>query len=315
MRHLTNIFRRLYRIFAHAWFQHRDVFWEVEGHDGLYIFFKTVCDMYNLIPEDNYTVPPEAEGQDAQQPAEQATKDGKRLTILRKEDDTPGLLLPETNVDAPGATTRRHKHSPSTGSRVTTIAESAEDAEESEQPLLPEVHEGSGQKKAEEQPVLETIGGAESTDEQTADTSIATQEKLEAQEEKAEEETEASESQSSEPQSTERQQPELESSEAKQSETGAPEPEPSETETAATEEEKEPDQPTEEQKEPTETEESNGDNQSSQQTSEAEKPAIEEESSANPSQPEPETESKATDAEVAAKTAAAAATAEAFKGP
>ena len=62
MRHLTNIFRRVYRIFAHAWFQHRAVFWEVEGRHGLYIFFKTVCDVYQLIPEDNYTIPLEAEG-------------------------------------------------------------------------------------------------------------------------------------------------------------------------------------------------------------------------------------------------------------
>ncbi|CAG7924981.1 unnamed protein product [Penicillium olsonii] len=126
MRHLTNIFRRLYRIFAHAWFQHRDVFWEVEGHDGLYVFFKTVCDMYNLIPQDNYTIPPEAEGPDAVQPAEEEEVESKRLTILRKDEDP--FADPTLGT---GATTRRHKHSPSTGSRVTTIAEGAEDLEDS----------------------------------------------------------------------------------------------------------------------------------------------------------------------------------------
>jgi hypothetical protein len=125
MRHLTNIFRRLYRIFAHAWFQHRDVFWEVEGHDGLYVFFKTVCDMYSLIPHDNYTIPPEAEGPDAVLPEEEPADD-KRRTILRKDEDPFGDPRLGT-----GATTRRHKHSPSTGSRVTTITESAEDLEES----------------------------------------------------------------------------------------------------------------------------------------------------------------------------------------
>ena len=62
VRQLTNIFRRVYRIFAHAWFQHREVFWRVEGKSGLYVFFKTVTDIYNLIPEESYTVPPEAEG-------------------------------------------------------------------------------------------------------------------------------------------------------------------------------------------------------------------------------------------------------------
>ncbi|KAJ5525710.1 hypothetical protein N7494_012360 [Penicillium frequentans] len=132
MRHLTNVFRRLYRIFAHAWFQHRDVFWEVEGHDGLYIFFRTVCDIFQLIPEDNYTIPPEAEGLDAIQPKLEEQPDNKRLTILRKEIETP-LAAEVEGLDpsiSTGATTRRHKHSPSTGSRVTTITESAEDPEE-----------------------------------------------------------------------------------------------------------------------------------------------------------------------------------------
>ncbi|KAI9882120.1 MAG: hypothetical protein M1823_006133 [Watsoniomyces obsoletus] len=62
LRNLTNICRRLYRIFAHAWYQHRSVFWQVESQTGLYVFFKTVCDLYQLIPEDNYTIPAEAEG-------------------------------------------------------------------------------------------------------------------------------------------------------------------------------------------------------------------------------------------------------------
>lgn len=132
MRHLTNIFRRLYRIFAHAWFQHRDVFWEVEGHDGLYVFFKTVCDLFSLIPEDNYTIPLEAEGPDAVQPKDDEPVESKRLTILRKDNDDPfagGVDSMDPSIST-GATTRRHKHSPSTGSRVTTITESAEDPEE-----------------------------------------------------------------------------------------------------------------------------------------------------------------------------------------
>ena len=61
MRQLVNIFRRVYRIYAHAWFQHRDVFWKFEEKHGLYKFFKTVCDVYDLIPQDNFTIPPEAE--------------------------------------------------------------------------------------------------------------------------------------------------------------------------------------------------------------------------------------------------------------
>ncbi|KAK6331071.1 hypothetical protein TWF718_003259 [Orbilia javanica] len=54
---LSSIFRRLYRIFAHAWFLHRSVFWDVENEHGLYVFFRTVSDKYSLIPEDNLTIP------------------------------------------------------------------------------------------------------------------------------------------------------------------------------------------------------------------------------------------------------------------
>ncbi|KAI9374047.1 Mob1/phocein [Aspergillus egyptiacus] len=143
LRHLTNIFRRLYRIFAHAWFQHREVFWQVEGHDGLYMFFKTVCDMYHLIPEDNYTVPPEAEGDEAHPPQAQEQNGGRRLTILRKEDESllPPLDQAESSSISTGATTRRHKSSPSIASRVTTINESAEDSEDPTELSSPETKE------------------------------------------------------------------------------------------------------------------------------------------------------------------------------
>ncbi|KAL4933574.1 Mob1 family protein [Aspergillus undulatus] len=170
MRHLTNIFRRLYRIFAHAWFQHREVFWQVEGHDGLYMFFKTVCDMYHLIPEDNYTVPPEAEGDEAHQPQQvQEQGDPRRLTILRKENES--FLPPFEQVEpasiSTGATTRRHKSSPSIGSRVTTISESAEDSEEHAQPTPPETEKAEPQpsdKSASAPPLVESP--TQSTDSQ-----------------------------------------------------------------------------------------------------------------------------------------------------
>ncbi|KAF4553016.1 Mob1/phocein-like protein 1 [Elsinoe fawcettii] len=78
LRKMTEIFRRVYRIFAHAWFQHREVFWRVEGRTGLYLFFKTVCDEFRLIPEDSYTVPPEAEGgeEEVEREREERPRDG-----------------------------------------------------------------------------------------------------------------------------------------------------------------------------------------------------------------------------------------------
>lgn len=119
LRQLTNIFRRVYRIFAHAWFQHRQSFWEVEGKEGLYILFKTVCDAYNLIPEENYTISPEAEGITSS-PEEE--KEGKAV-VRKAEDDNTKI----DDLDAPNTVARRHKATPSTGAVVTTIAEGDED--------------------------------------------------------------------------------------------------------------------------------------------------------------------------------------------
>lgn len=129
LKSLVNVFRRLHRIFAHAWFQHRGVFWSVESQTGLYAFFKTVCDMYDLLPAENYKLPPEAEGLEP----EGATKEDKRPTVtsiakptphhnegLDHDDDRNGLLARRTN-------TARHSSRPSTGSAVTTVIEEGED--------------------------------------------------------------------------------------------------------------------------------------------------------------------------------------------
>lgn len=129
VKNLVNVFRRLHRIFAHAWFQHRGVFWSVEGQTGLYVFFKTVCDMYDTLPAENYKLPPEAEGlESAAAAAENMDRGAKKEHSMiptptiqhRSEDDN---FLP------PGRTnTRRHiRSSPSTGSAVTTVMEADED--------------------------------------------------------------------------------------------------------------------------------------------------------------------------------------------
>ncbi|KAI1268972.1 Mob1/phocein [Xylariaceae sp. FL1019] len=128
LKNLINVFRRLHRIFAHAWFQHRGVFWSVESQTGLYAFFKTVCDMYDLLPAENYKLPPEAEGLEP----EPSSKDEKRqVTAIAKpppnhsdssehDDDRAGMQARRTN-------TARHASRPSTGSAVTTVIEERED--------------------------------------------------------------------------------------------------------------------------------------------------------------------------------------------
>ena len=124
VRQLTNIMRRVYRIFAHAWFQHRDTFWQLENDEGLYTLFKTVCDVYSLIPEENYTIPPEAEGLVTKEEDKEEPKPLERKNTKEKitAEDTEEKLSIST-----GATTRRHKHTPSLGSTVTTIQEGDEE--------------------------------------------------------------------------------------------------------------------------------------------------------------------------------------------
>ncbi|KAF1946924.1 Mob1/phocein [Clathrospora elynae] len=139
MRQLTNIFRRVYRIFAHAWYSHREVFWNVEGRTGLYIFYKTVCDVYGLVPEDNYTIPTEAEGIEPsaesalavpphilkREPSESETQDSDITLIGGMSDHTLSTA----------GTTKRHRHSPSVGATsVQTVVE--ENEEEYELPVL-----------------------------------------------------------------------------------------------------------------------------------------------------------------------------------
>ena len=111
------------------------MFWKVEGRTGLYILFKTVCDVYGLIPEDNYTIPPEAEGIE---PPTENTSSIPPLILKREPSDSgpqdkgsSAIIegLSEHTLSTAG-TTKRHRHSPSVGATsVTTVVEEAEEEE------------------------------------------------------------------------------------------------------------------------------------------------------------------------------------------
>lgn len=117
------------------------MFWKVEARSGLYIFFKTVCDSYGLIPEDNYTIPPEAEGIE---PAPESRSIPP--LILKREPSEPGLGDTDNSTIIDGlsdhglstaGTTKRHRHSPSVGATaVSTVVEEAEEEEEHPQLLV-----------------------------------------------------------------------------------------------------------------------------------------------------------------------------------
>lgn len=138
VKHLINIFRRLHRIFAHAWFQHRGVFWQVEAQTGLYVLFKTVCDSYELLPAENYNtckLPPEAEGLEPTEEVKSAAP--KILKSQAPQENTSSIEEDFINVGSVGRNnTRRHiRQSPSVGSAVTTVLETDEDDSDTTQRL------------------------------------------------------------------------------------------------------------------------------------------------------------------------------------
>ncbi|RMY77205.1 hypothetical protein D0862_13601 [Hortaea werneckii] len=145
MKEIKNIFRRVYRIYAHAWFQHREMFWRVEGKNGLYVLFKTVCDEYGLIQPENYTIPPEAEGQEpSEKEAEEEEEGGAAGLRPQKKQQhqllqTPMLLKRDMGAegfgnDAGVDTTKRHRHTLSDRSSSVTTVIQEEVEEEDEQP-------------------------------------------------------------------------------------------------------------------------------------------------------------------------------------
>ncbi|KAI1342333.1 Mob1/phocein [Xylariaceae sp. FL0016] len=129
LKNLVNVFRRLHRIFAHAWFQHRGVFWSVEAQSGLYAFFKTVCDMYDLLPAENYKLPPEAEG--LEPTASEKEEKKPQVTAIAKppsqQNDSSEEDESRHSLHARRSNTARHSSRPSTGSAVTTVIEERED--------------------------------------------------------------------------------------------------------------------------------------------------------------------------------------------
>ncbi|KAF7198388.1 MOB kinase activator-like 4 [Pseudocercospora fuligena] len=133
LKEITNIFRRVYRIFAHAWFQHRDMFWRVEGKTGLYIFYKTVCDEYNLIQPENYTIPPEAEGQEPDVSRSENEKPQVPSILSRPPEDIT-LPDPANTTIAHGNTTKRHTHSRDPSSSVATVIQEEAEPEDEDPP-------------------------------------------------------------------------------------------------------------------------------------------------------------------------------------
>ena len=144
MKEIKNIFRRVYRIYAHAWFQHREMFWRVEAKTGLYVLFNIVCHEYGIIEPDNYTIPAEAEGLEPE--PELNLDDTVQAPQVLKRDQDASPSSPKKMEDAFGLgdTTKRHRHTKSDFTRdpSAVIKEEVEEEEEQDDSeLLPKLQQ------------------------------------------------------------------------------------------------------------------------------------------------------------------------------
>ncbi|KAG2227081.1 hypothetical protein INT45_003811 [Circinella minor] len=60
LKHFQSIARRLYRVFAHAYFHHREIYQSFENETYLYARFLLLSETYNLIPPNLVTIPNES---------------------------------------------------------------------------------------------------------------------------------------------------------------------------------------------------------------------------------------------------------------
>lgn len=108
------------------------MFWRVEAKTGLYIFFKMVCDEYNIIDNENYTISAEAEGLEPETPQARQQLMPDVPTLHKRDPDEQQEQPIGNNVLAIGDTTKRHRHTPSdlTSSASNVIQEEAEEEDE-----------------------------------------------------------------------------------------------------------------------------------------------------------------------------------------
>ena len=92
------------------------------------MLFKTVCDLYDLLPAENYKLPPEAEGLEAPGSSEADRKPQPTQIVSSRSTQRVGEEGDENFAPVGRTNTRRHiRSNPSTGSAVTTVMEADED--------------------------------------------------------------------------------------------------------------------------------------------------------------------------------------------
>ncbi|KAF7289813.1 hypothetical protein MIND_01355600 [Mycena indigotica] len=83
-RHFSSLARRLGRIFAHAYFHHREEFEQAEAESSLYARFLALTEKFDLVPADFLVIPPRV--------AETANPGNKKDVVAVSEVPAPTLL-------------------------------------------------------------------------------------------------------------------------------------------------------------------------------------------------------------------------------
>ncbi|KAF8630992.1 hypothetical protein AX15_002684 [Amanita polypyramis BW_CC] len=97
-RHFSSLARRLGRIFAHAYFHHRDIFAQAEAESSLYARFLALTTQYDLVPPDFIVIPPtrvvttDGEGEENDIPRNASDKQGE---------PKPSVILPDPSEVQP----------------------------------------------------------------------------------------------------------------------------------------------------------------------------------------------------------------------
>ena len=109
-RHFSSLARRLGRIFAHAYFHHREAFEQAEAESSLYARFLALSSKFELVPAEFLPIPPEAfsgyENQDIPRdippPRLEAADPHPRIQPTPSSQQILHLDVPEKSVSPPG---------------------------------------------------------------------------------------------------------------------------------------------------------------------------------------------------------------------
>ncbi|KAK2465119.1 hypothetical protein APHAL10511_002927 [Amanita phalloides] len=91
-RHFTSLARRLGRIFAHAYFHHRDIFAQAEAESSLYARFLALTTHFDLVPPDFIVVPPTKVITDGESDENDIPR---HSTVDREGEYRPSVIVPD----------------------------------------------------------------------------------------------------------------------------------------------------------------------------------------------------------------------------